>query len=344
MPEYLAYGGQAVIEGVMMRTPRYFSVACRAPNGEIVLECEEMEKTWIGRQKWLKLPFLRGMFGILDMLTLGTRCMNFATNVQVDPKYQTEEERAKLEAEAAAKGPKAAAKAEKIQNTAVGVAVFGGLALGIFLFQFLPNLVAQFLGANASDTIKNLVTEIAKVVFVVLYMYGISRLAEVQTLFKYHGAEHKAINTLEAHQQLTSENCRLQTRLHPRCGTSFAVVVIIISFVLFIFVPRNPFGLENQFLIVVSRVLVEFFLLLPIVAGVSYELIRMAGRLRDQKWVMALFSPGLLSQKFTTQEPTDDQIEVALAALRAVVHAEQTGEVVKDPALLADVQVAPALA
>lgn len=312
MPEgdYLQYGGQAVIEGVMMRTPRFFSVACRAPNREIVVRTEPLEKTWIGRQKWLHKPFLRGTWAILDGLTLGTRAMRFASHVQIDPEYQVDEQ-ARAEAE----------QSQSLQKAAVAGAVVGGLALGFFIFNAIPNMIAQ--STALSDTLKNLVTELVKIVFMFGYILAIAQLKEIKEVFKYHGAEHKAINALEAGQELTVDNAAGQTRLHPRCGTSFIVVVLLVSLVVGTLFPRNPFGLENKAAIVGVRLLFELFLLTPVIAGISYELIRLAGRFRNQAWVNLLFRPGLATQLITTKEPEQGHLEVALAALRAVVDEEE---------------------
>jgi len=318
--EYLQYGGQAIIEGVMMRSPRYFAIACRAPNGAIVLQTEALEKTWIGRQKWLKLPFLRGTFALLDAMALGIRAMRFSSHVQLDEVHQKPLEAGQV-------APKTPSKS--VQNLAIAGAMVAGLAIGILVFNVLPNALSQWLGGRVSDLAKNYLSEIIKMIAFFGYIWGISRMPEIREVFRYHGAEHKAINTLEAGQALESENCQIQTRLHPRCGTSFAVIVLLVGFLLFPLVPRNPFGLDNQVLVVLTRVAMEL-LILPIVAGISYEALRFAGKFRNQRWVMAAFRPGLWMQLITTQEPNDAQVDVALAALKAVVKAEQTGELATD--------------
>lgn len=212
-----------------------------------------------------------------------------------------------------------------------------GLAMGLFLFNYLPNLIAEMfkhLGVENS-TLKNVVAEVVKIIFFIVYLWLISKLPEIRELFKYHGAEHKAINTLEAKQELTISSCLAQTRLHPRCGTSFAIIVLIIGFIIFTFVPRYPItGRAGNWLVDVPvRVGMEI-LILPIVAGISYELLRFAGKMRNEKWVMTLFKPGLWMQHITTVEPNEGQTEVALTALKAVVHAEKTGELINDPKAL----------
>ncbi|HEY0868716.1 MAG TPA: DUF1385 domain-containing protein, partial [Fimbriimonas sp.] len=387
--EYLQYGGQAIIEGVMMRSPRYFAVACRAPNGEIVLDSEPLEKTWIGRQKWLKLPFFRGTWALLDAMTLGVKAMRFAANVQMAPEYQKEDEAPAvpepkpmwirvltgivvlllgLAMLAVAVGPfvpyvqqrrvwqlalvvvgivfawsgfvslynaltgkeETAESQKRVQDMAVGATVVFSLVFGMFLFNYVPNAIAEtfFRGRDVRNgTIINYGVETIKVVFFIGYISLIAQMKEIKEVFKYHGAEHKAINTLEAHQPLEMEYCRKQTRLHPRCGTSFAIIVLIVSFILMPLVPRywitGGQG-ANWLLDVTARFFLEIFLLLPIVAGIAYELIRFAGKFRNTAFVNVLFQPGLMSQYMTTREPRDDQIEVALTALKACIDQEES--------------------
>lgn len=321
--EYLQYGGQAIIEGVMMRTPRFFAVSCRAPNGAIVTTTEAIEKTWIGRQKWLKLPFLRGSLALLDSMALGIRAMKFASSVQLDAQYQKEDEKEKA-GKPMSKG---------VQDFAIAGTMVVALAFGIFLFNLLPNQISAILNDRLgvkSDSAINFTTEVIKAVFFLGYIYLISRLPDIQRVFQYHGAEHKAINTLEAEQELNMENCRAQTRLHPRCGTSFAIVVLIVSIILFTPLPRPP-G-PNPVVIGFLRFLIEIPLLF-VVAGISYELIRFAGKFRTSSFVMALFFPGLMTQYLTTSEPDDSQIEVALTALKACMAAEEGSQATTQPAV-----------
>ena len=321
--EYLQYGGQAIIEGVMMRTPRFFSIACRAPNGTIVRLTEPLEKTWIGRQKWLMKPFLRGTFALLDGMSLGIRAMKFASDVQVDAKY------------ALAGSEQASAKPvnEKVQNAAVIGAMAAGIGLGILVFNVMPNALAETLRTRGvtNGTLINYASETIKLFIFIGYLWAISKLPEIREVFRYHGAEHKAINTLEREQPLNFENCQAQTRLHPRCGTSFAVIVFMIGFLFLPLVPRYPItGHQgNPFVDVPVRILMELFLL-PLIAGASYEALRLAGRMRDEKWVNVAFKPGLWTQLITTQEPAEKHVEVALAALQAVVDAEERGSVVTE--------------
>lgn len=342
--EYLQYGGQAVIEGVMMRSPDRWAVACRAPNGKIVLHSEPLEKTWIGKQRWLRAPFLRGSLGILDAIALGTKAMRFSSEVQLDDKYR---ERTPSEARAPEFADGVAATDNESRNgevtevftpegshvikphpptksslaAQVTFTLVIGFALGIMLFGAFPNWIAELTGrlGITNPTAKNLVAELVKIGVFLGYIGLIGLMKDIREVFKYHGAEHKAINALEADQPLTLQNALAQTRLHPRCGTSFAIVVLILSLLIFTFVPRYPLG-ESQWypFNVAVRVLVELALL-PLVAGIAYESIRIAGRFRNQMWVKAAFAPGLATQFLTTREPEPDKVEVALAALRAVV-------------------------
>lgn len=328
--EYLQYGGQAIIEGVMMRSPRYFSVAVRAPNGEIILQTEALEKTWIARQKWLRLPFLRGSLALIDAMSLGIRAMQFASKVQLDEAFQVDaNEAAPIEDSASRteEGSKVVQPAlsggESLKKIAVGGAMLVGAAFGIFLFVMLPIILSEQLkrfGLHGSGAL-NAATGVVKLLIFLGYLWLISFLPDVKRIFQYHGAEHKAINTLEADLPLTLDNCRAQTRLHPRCGTSFAIVVLLIDILVLIPVPRYLIPGISDYANLGLRVLINLACL-PIFAGLGYELIRFAGKFRNSSFVKILFAPGLATQFITTAEPKPDQIEVALTSLRACVAAE----------------------
>lgn len=212
---------------------------------------------------------------------------------------------------------------ERVQNITVGIALFLGLAIGLFVFNYLPNLLAiqgKRWGIENPRTI-NLITEIIKFAAFFGYLFLIIQMKEIKRVFRYHGAEHKAINTLESGQALTIENCFAQTRLHPRCGTSFAVIVLIIGAIVFTFMPKPEIE-GSMFLTSIARFLVEIPVVF-LIAGVAYEIIRLAGRMRNQRWVRVLLWPGLMTQYLTTKVPDEGMIEVALVALRAVVDAEK---------------------
>ncbi|MDX2064773.1 MAG: DUF1385 domain-containing protein [Fimbriimonadaceae bacterium] len=294
-----------------MRSPHHFAVAVRSPDGEIIVKAEPLAKTWIGRQKWLHWPFLRGSLALIDTMALGARAMRFAANVLSAHENGT----------AGPAGPK---NSQKVQDIAIGGAMVGGIALGLFLFNYLPNLLAQPLErAGASGTLINFVTELIKIIFFLGYIGAIGRMPEIQEVFRYHGAEHKAINALEADRPLTIDEVRAQTRLHPRCGTSFAIVVLIVSLVIFTFVPRYPLGKPQGVLIDASLRFGIELLILPIISGIAFEIIRWAGKHRRERLVTSLLWPGLMSQYLTTREPDDKHLEVAIRSLQSVMALEQ---------------------
>lgn len=400
-PEYLQFGGMAVPEGVMMRSPKYYAVACRAPNGEIIVKTEPLEKTWLGKLDFLKKPFLRGSLALLDTMALGMRAMNFASSVALDPKYVAEEEREKVErenAEQAKATPKeyrnmaiATVVAGLIaaflfnrwspilsganfdpntmlapllasvltvllliftvfwgpiklalstnEKLAIGVAIVFSIGFGFVVFKALPESAAEFVtGHRPSElaqatylegVLTNFVAESLKVIMFIGYLALIRRIPAILDTFRYHGAEHKAINTIEAEEELTSGNCMAQTRLHPRCGTNFAIIVVIIGFLSSVWVPRYPvlFGYEvTGAFAVILRLVLELLIFMPIIAGVSYEVIRAAGKMKDAKWVNILLKPGLATQLITTEEPEEKHVEVAIRSLQAVLTAEETGD------------------
>lgn len=332
--EYLQYGGQAVVEGVMMRSPRFFSVACRAPNGQILVQTEAIEKTWIGRLKWLKYPFFRGSLALLDSMALGSRALKFASNVQLDPAYELKEASESGTARQPAPPAQASnsnAPAQHIQSGAIGLTLVVSFFIGFGIFVYLPNLIAEWSqrkGGHTNGMRINLVSELVKIAIFFGYIGFLGTLKDIREIFKYHGAEHKAINTLEADQPLEISYCMNQTRLHPRCGTSFAIIVLIIGLITFTFVPRYPVtGHQGKmFVDLTVRVLLEL-IILPVIAGISYELLRIAGKFRNQSIINFFFKPGIWSQFLTTREPEPPQVEVALEALKAVIKAEETGSV-----------------
>lgn len=317
----------------MMRSPNYWAVACKAPNGKIIIKTEPLSQTWIGRQEWLKKPFLRGSAAMLDTMVIGMRAMSFASEVQLDEKYaeQVEED----ETTAADTGKKKQKTYTKAQTgLAIAFAIISALGIGFLIFNAVPQAIAQFIGFQAGDRgglFTNYVAEVVKVIFFVGYLMLIRQWGPIMDVFRYHGAEHKAINCIEAGEELTVENCSAQTRLHPRCGTNFAIIVLVVSFLLFPLIPRYwlfpPDG--NQIGVVLSRLLVEL-LILPIVAGISYEVIRLAGKAKNEAWVKILLAPGLATQFITTAEPGEGHIKVGIQALQAVMRAQETEQLTND--------------
>ena len=337
------YGGMAVVEGVMMRSPNHYSVACRAPNGKIIVKTEPVEKTWIGRQKWLLKPFLRGTFALLDTMGLGMRAMRIAGDVQLDAKFQPEEGEI-VHPEKHVEKPPSRMQAFYERNQAVcdkailGVTLVFSLVFGFVLFNVFPNFAGQYIAelgkslgfepqGNERGMFTTVLVETIKLVMFIGYVALIRRYPAILDVFRYHGAEHQAINAMEEGVALTPENCLRQTRLHPRCGTNFAIIVFIISFLLFPFVPRDLIVPADSpsWLIALTRLPVEIALL-PFVAGISYEIIRIAGKFKNETWVNVVLWPGLKTQLITTAEPEARHAEVAIAALEAAVLAEEEGE------------------
>lgn len=317
------YGGQAVIEGVMMRGVGYFAVACRRASGEIALTCEPVPR--VLRPGWQKMPFLRGAFALVDAMALGTRSLFWAAKVaEEDTRLPGEkaEERASAETVGLALGTSVAAPEgqpadrppARVTDVAIGGAMVFGLVFAIGLFKVLPQFLVEIVkGLGVRSTLAlGLCDAALRLSLFFGYITLISRMNHVRRVFQYHGAEHKSINALEAGGPLTVETARAASRLHPRCGTSFVVIVMLLSVI-----AGSP--LYGQPLWV--RVPLGVLLLFP-VAGVAYELLRLAGKYRANPVMAALSRPGMWTQLLTTREPDDEQLEVALASLRAVMDAE----------------------
>lgn len=326
MKQYTSIGGQAVIEGVMMRSPNAFVVAVRKPDGSIRLRRDQ----WYGLSKkldFLKKPFLRGILMLIETMANGLVSLNYSANIAM-----AEEERAK-----ALKKGKTVEEFEASQKKKekVDIATFLTMALsfsfGIALFVFAPHMIAfgigDLLGQNWTlDSFAfHAVDGAVKALIFIGYIWGISFMKDVYRVFQYHGAEHKSIATFEAGLELTVENARKFTTLHPRCGTSFVFFLILISIILFSAVfTLIPIGANlPPILRHVVAVLFKVALMLP-VAGISYELIKYSGKCSDKWWARAMSAPGMLLQKLTTKEPDEEQLEVALSSIKAVLHLEET--------------------
>jgi uncharacterized protein YqhQ len=334
--KYLQYGGQAVIEGVMMRSPRYFAVACRKPDGQIVVQEEPVDRSIVGKFLWMNRPLLRGTLALIDAMALGMKALKFAADVQTQSLGGPDTQSAP--ATVAVNGNGAAATAEpakdhkindykdhKINDYVVGGTMVFSICFGIALFVALPTLLTQAaqyfgglphgLGLSRGQQIElNLVDGVVRMAIFLGYIGLISRLDAIRRVFQFHGAEHKAINTLEAGEPLTPENCMRESRIHPRCGTSFIIVVLLASILVHSVLPRPPFYFTR---------LALHIALIPVVAGISYEIIKLAGRYRHSAIMRTLLAPGLWSQRLTTREPDVEHVEVAIAALQAVLAREK---------------------
>ena len=291
-------GGQALMEGIMMRGPKKLCCAVRRPDGTIDLTEQEVHSHWYN-----KVPLVRGICNMVDNLYTGYKCLMHSAEVSMDEE-ELEESESKLDKWLDEHtGP-------AFQNVLMTCSAFVGVILAIFLFTFLPTFLTGLLGhvIEMGRWPRVILESVLKVAIFLSYMFLCTRMKEVHRMFEYHGAEHKTIACYEAGEELTVENIRRHTRFHPRCGTSFLFLVILIGIVIYAVLPWDSTAL---------RVLYKI-LLLPVLVGVSYEVIKWAGR--SNCWLArAVSQPGLWLQRLTTFEPEDSMIEVAIAAVTPVL-------------------------
>ena len=291
-------GGQAVIEGVMMKNMDRYAVSVRKPNGKIETKVEECV-SFAEKHPLFKLPVFRGMANFLESMVIGMKTLNYSASFYEDEEEQTESRTEQLLEKILGE------KAEKI---IMGIVLVFSLAISIGLFMILPYIASEALGKLIRNEYVILFMEgIIRIAIFLGYIVLISRMEDIKRVFMYHGAEHKTINCLEAGVPLTPENVDNFSRLHKRCGTSFIFIVMIISMVFFFFIRVDTIWLR-----IVLRLL-----FLPLVAGVSYEFIRLAGS-SDHPLVQIFSKPGLALQKLTTKEPDHSMIEVAIASVEGV--------------------------
>ena len=292
---YSGIGGQAVLEGVMMKNQEKYAVAVRKPNGEIEVELENYQGILHG-SKVKEIPIIRGIFNFVDSLVLGMKCLNYSASFYEDG----EDEKPDKAADKVSGG-----RGEKLMTTLVTIFSIV-LAVGIFIV--LPYYLASFFqGFVRNASLMAIIEGAIRIAIFILYVWGISLMKDIRRLYRYHGAEHKCINCIEKGRPLTVHNVMRSSRLHRRCGTSFIFFVLFVSIVLFFFIR-----VENPVQRVVLRIL-----LMPVVAGISYEIIRLAGR-SENILVRIISAPGMLIQRMTTKEPDREMAEVAIAAVEAV--------------------------
>ncbi|MBN2343577.1 MAG: DUF1385 domain-containing protein [Deltaproteobacteria bacterium] len=338
MSKSVPVGGQAVIEGVMMRSPNSLAVAVRRPDNEIVIKEAVWHSIW-NKLPFLRWPFLRGTVVMIEAMMNGMQALNFSAR-EAMPEEEQQGEHAASKASASADSDK-----EWMQMV---FPILLSVVFAIGLFKFVPHLAATYAGKlfvgkawTVDDLSYHFVDGFVKIALFIAYVAGISFLKDIRRVFMYHGAEHKAIYTYEAGEELTVENARKKTRLHPRCGTSFLMVVILVFILVSaLILPILPDWIkpseEKPFYFHLLLVLVKLPLLIP-VAGISYEFNRFAGKHCNLAIIKPLMWPGLFMQLLTTKEPTDDQLEIALVALRTSLWREQVGtsaETVSDELLV----------
>ena len=289
-------GGQAVIEGIMMKNKDMYSVAVRKPDGEIEINLGTYRS--IVKNKMLReTPLIRGVINFVDSMILGMRTLTFSASF-----YEEEEEPTKTDVmlDKLFKG-----NAEKV---VMGLTVAFSIVMAVGIFMILPYFLTNFLrNYVVHNSLLAIIEGVVRVGIFVLYVFLISRMNDIQRVFMYHGAEHKCINCIESGLELNVENVLKSSKHHKRCGTSFMFIVMVVSIIFFIFIDvTSP----------VLRVVIRL-MLIPIIAGVSYELIKLAGK-SDSKFVQIISYPGMLMQKLTTKEPDAEMVEVAIAAVEAV--------------------------
>ena len=294
---YSGIGGQAVLEGVMMKNKDMYAVAVRKPDGNIAVEIDEYHGIGYG-SKLLAIPFVRGVFVFIDSLILGLKSLNYSSSF-----YEEETGKpTKLD--------------EEIDKVSSGhedtfLMVFTTLlsfAFAIGLFMVLPYMLSEYLSRYArNESIVAIVEGVLRIFIFILYILIISRVKDIKRLFMYHGAEHKCINCIERGRELTVDNVKRSSRLHKRCGSSFVLFVMLISIVLFFFIRIDSYA---------WRIAIRI-LLIPVISGIAYEIIRLAGK-TDFFLIRMISAPGLWLQRLTTKEPDDDMIEVAIKSVEAV--------------------------
>ena len=288
----VSYGGQAVLEGVMMRSPSSWAVAVRTPEGEITEVVQDIDSPMQRRKLW-RLPIIRGVIALGESLAIGFRALAISANVASQERDEHGEIKTQI------------GRGQIIFSFVIAI----GFAL--LLFKVGPALLTTWLPVESTGMFV-VVEGLIRVSVFIVYILVISLLPDLRRVFQYHGAEHKAINALEAGAELTPSNVQKFSLIHPRCGTAFLLWVMVIAIFVFAFVGRPVW-----YWLIVSRIL-----LLPVIAGLAYELIRYAGKHQDNRVLMTLLAPGLWLQRLTTREPSDDQVEVSLHALRRVMERE----------------------
>ena len=293
---YSGIGGQAVLEGVMMKNKEKYAVAVRKPDGEIGIKVEEY-KSMVKWEKLTKIPFVRGVFNFIDSMALGMKTLTYSASFWEDE-----------DAEAIVLTEEEMKKKEKQEDIIMTITMIVSVLLALGLFMVLPYFVSNlFSGIIKSRFLRTTIEAVVRIALFIGYVTLISRMKDIQRVFMYHGAEHKCINCIEHGLELTVENVRKSSKQHKRCGTSFLFFVVLVSIVVCFFIT-----VESPILRVVIRIA-----LLPVIAGISYELIKFAGS-SDNPIISLLSVPGLAMQNLTTKEPEDDMIEVAIAAVEEV--------------------------
>lgn len=323
--QYASIGGQAVIEGVMMRSPNAFVVAVRKPDGTIRLRRDQ----WYGlsnKLAFLKKPFLRGVLILVETMANGIVSLNYSANIAMDEENKKEALKKGQSVEEYEKNKKSKEKVSLETFLSIGVSFLFGIGLFVFLPHALTALIEKYSGAvwDLQSWQFHAIDGSIKACIFLLYIYLISFIPDIKKVFQYHGAEHKSISTFEAGEELTVENARRHPTFHPRCGTTFIFFLMFVSIILFaIIFALVPVGTNSPVVLKhLYAILFKVALTFPI-AGISYELIKFLGKNPDSSFGKVLSYPGKMLQKLTTKEPNDSQLEIALASIKAVLFLEE---------------------
>lgn len=283
----LNIGGQAVIEGVMIKSPNYYSVAVQKSNKDISVKSEKLN-SFFNKYEFFKLPFIRGIFQLIEMLVLGIKTLSYSANESID------------ESE------------EKLSFKELFTTILLAFVFAALLFILLPLFLTSIFTDN-HGLFFNFLDGVIRLFIFLIYLLIISNLDDVKRLFQYHGAEHKTIYCYEHNKKLTLNNVKRFSTLHPRCGTSFVLIVLILSILIFSLILSKIFYVK----------LILRLILLPLIAGISYELLKLFAKYEHKSYVKPFLYPGMLLQKLTTREPDDDQIKVAIKAVQKVIDLER---------------------
>lgn len=303
-----AVGGQAVIEGVMMRSPNSITIAVRKPKGGIKIK-KDYYRTLTQKFKALNLAIVRGVVNLFEMMVIGTKAINYSANESLEEEPDKKEED---------KGEKSVTM-RVLEMAMFGISLVIALAFSLFLFKFVPLWITTFLDGRITIVhenyfVFNIIDGVIKASIFLTYIYLLSKIPSFRRVFEYHGAEHKSIFTYEKKLPLEVENAKKQIRFHPRCGTSFIIIVFLISILFYTFLPKQEVFLNN-FLMRAT--------FLPLIAGISYEALKLSAKYSNSKFVKLLIAPGLAFQRLTTKEPNDKQLEVGLKSLQEALAMEK---------------------
>lgn len=314
-----AVGGQAVIEGVMMRSPNNLTIAVRKADGSIKVKKKKF-KTLTQRHKWLNVPIVRGVINLVEMMYVGSDAINYSAAESIEEEDELIKNKKKSFDGETDKKAKKMSIWEKVGFVVMYVVSFVlAIALSLSLFKLIPLWITTWLDSQVPYIhdhfiVFNLIDGVIKMSIFLSYIYILSLFKSFHRIFEYHGAEHKSIFNYESHLPLNVENAKKQIRFHPRCGTSFILVVFLVSILFYTFVPKQPDFWANFSLRLA---------LLPFIAGISYEYLKLSAKHANNAIVKALIAPGLWFQRLTTQEPDDKQLEVGLHSLQAALEMEK---------------------